>query len=73
MAEVLQRTPNRSGFTLMPSGYRRWTCMYCGNENAGGEEPGIEHCSQCECASNIVDYNRREWSVRDAWKESEGR
>jgi hypothetical protein len=56
--------PNRNGFTIMPSGYHRWTCMFCGNENQGSNNPGIEICQLCNVKSNIVDYSRQEWAIR---------
>lgn len=66
MAILLNRSPNRTGFTAMPSGYKRWYCMYCGHENSviQGDGLGIQYCQQCECSSNITDYSRLEWSFR---------
>jgi hypothetical protein len=56
--------PNRNGYTLMPSGYHRWTCMFCGNENPGGDTPGVETCGLCNVQSNIISYSRQEWAIR---------
>lgn len=50
------------GYTLMPSGFKRWKCPACHEENFGSNK-GWNLCNQCEKFFHVENYDRELWSI----------
>lgn len=56
--------PSVEGWKMMPSGYYRWNCPGCGNENSSEfSMADIQFCGQCGNQFH-VGYPEVHWSIR---------